>query len=78
METVMPESYNLEPAITLPAIVFRWKHLWWIPHYTEKKIYVAPGGMRMSEEDLMRLGASMQTLPLWPRPWQLKEREVIP
>lgn len=42
----------------------------WLPHYTEKNVYVAPGGQERPEKELLALGAVKKEVALWIRHWQ--------
>jgi hypothetical protein len=48
----------------------------WLPHYTEKGVFVAPGGVEKKEIELQVLGAVKREAVLWPRPW-IKEKSRL-
>lgn len=39
----------------------------YVPHYTKKHIYVAPGGAEFDEDYMILFGATPERLFLWPR-----------
>jgi len=52
------------------AVMYFVKSQPWLPHYTRKGIYVAPGGIERTEEELISMGAYRKVTVLWSRLWQ--------
>lgn len=44
----------------------------WVPHYSIRDVYVAPGGVERTESQLLKMGAVKAPTFLWPRHWQTK------
>jgi len=61
-------SKEFVPAPLVPATVYRLGALTLVPHYTERGVWVAPGGARYTVSELVRMGAVASTAPLWSRP----------
>jgi hypothetical protein len=49
----------------------------WVPHYTEKGIFVAPGGFEKRESELAVLGAVKKEAYLWPRFWMNEKSRMV-
>jgi hypothetical protein len=52
--------------------VLRYEDIVYVPHFRNVSVFVGPGyprftKQRFSEEELIRLGASREKYPLWPR-----------
>jgi len=54
------------------AVMYFVKSQPWLPHYTKQGIYVAPGGMERTEEELISMGAYRKVTVLWTRLWQMR------
>ena len=52
------------------AVMYFVKSQPWLPHYTKQGIYVAPGGIEKTEEELISMGAYRKVTVLWSRLWQ--------
>jgi hypothetical protein len=40
-----------------------------VPHYTKEKVWVLPGGIEATGDELVENGAHYTTTLLWPRHW---------
>jgi hypothetical protein len=49
----------------------------WLPHYTEKGVFVAPGGEQRKEIELQVLGAVKKETFLWPRYWMNEKIRMV-
>lgn len=49
----------------------------WVPHYTEKGVFVAPGGEQRKEIELEVLGAVKKEAYLWPRFWMNEKSRMM-
>jgi len=49
----------------------------WVPHYTEKGVFVAPGGFEKRESELAVLGAVKKEAYLWPRFWMNEKSRMV-
>ena len=49
------------------AYMYYVKDIPWLPHYDKKDVYVAPGGMEKTVEELKKLGGVKTQTVLWPR-----------
>ena len=47
--------------------VLRWAGVNWLPHYSKRDYFVAPGGVEKHRADLMRAGAVLRVQELWTR-----------
>lgn len=56
-------------AETDKSYMYYLKGLPWLPHYTAKGVFVAPGGVEKREIELEVLGAIKKEVFLWPRYW---------
>jgi len=56
-------------ALTDKTYMYYLKSQPWVPHYTEKGVFVAPGGIQKKEIELEVLGAIKKEVFLWPRHW---------
>jgi len=64
-------------ATTDKAYMYYLKSQPWLPHYTEKGVYVAPGGDQKREIELEILGAVRKEVFLWPRYWQNEKSRMV-
>ena len=64
---------KMKPAIEncalVPLSIFLTGGIPWVPHYSKKDTYVAPGGVERTGTVLEALGAKKSVLSLWPRRW---------
>ena len=56
-------------AYTEPTEAFLFSGLTWIPHYSLRNLYVAPGGRCMDYSALKAVNAVNVVMDLWPRRW---------
>lgn len=49
----------------------------WVPHYSEKGVFVAPGGFEKRESELAVLGAVKKEAYLWPRFWMNEKSRMV-
>lgn len=64
-------------ALTDKTYMYYLKSQPWLPHYTEKGVYVAPGGEQKREIELEILGAVRKEVFLWPRYWQNEKSRMV-
>jgi hypothetical protein len=54
------------------AYMYFVKAMPYLPHYTKKGIFVAPGGLERTEAQILAIGGVKKATTLWPRAWQKK------
>lgn len=59
---------------TVPTLVFTYKGVVHVPHYTRPGFYVGPGGGMVRLESLRFLELPSHVINMWPREWALKEK----
>lgn len=57
-----------------PCRVYKHRGVFWIPHYTKRNTFVAPGGVTCHLSYLEQVGAEFVSLSLWVRPWAVAEK----
>ncbi len=60
------------PAPKTKCRVFKYGGTFWVPHFSKRNVFVAPGGQETNLTALENLGAEFVDLKLWPRPWAVK------
>ncbi len=54
----------------VPTRCYAYRDKLWVPHHLRVNTYVAPGGLTLPEEVLVRNNAIPVTQMLWPRSWR--------
>lgn len=65
------------PAAVDKSYMYYLKSQPWVPHYTEKGVFVAPGGIERKEIELEILGAIKKEAYLWPRFWMNEKSRMV-
>ena len=60
---------NIDVTAHSPCRVYKHRDVFWIPHYTKRNFFVAPGGATCHVSYLEQVGAEFVHLSLWIRPW---------
>jgi hypothetical protein len=69
---------NTDPlALTDKSYMYYLKGQPWVPHYTDKGVFVAPGGFEKRESELAVLGAVKKEAFLWPRYWMNEKSRLV-
>lgn len=64
-------------AIAEKSYMYYLKGMPWLPHYVEKGVFVAPGGIERKEIELEVLGAIKKEVFLWPRHWMNEKSRMV-
>lgn len=64
-------------ALTVKSYMYYLKSQPWLPHYLNKGVFVAPGGVEAREIELQVLGAIKKEVFLWPRHWMTEGSRMM-
>ena len=64
-------------AITDKSYMYYLKGIPYLPHYTEKGVFVAPGNVEKREIELEVFGAIKKEVFLWPRFWMNEKSRMV-
>lgn len=64
-------EHATNPMECIQTVSFDYHGIPFVPHYTERNIYVSPGNVMRSERELLVAGARRTISMLWPRAWSI-------
>lgn len=64
-------------AIADKSYMYYWRGIPYVPHYSKKGVFVAPGNVEKYEIELEVLGAKKKEAFLWPRYWMTEKSRMV-